>query len=55
MGGDRSIDPVRQYPMYTVDTVRKHRMRTISPLLSSPKGAGGPPEWRGGELQANDM
>ena len=41
MGGDRSSDPAPQYPMYTVDTVRKHRMYTITPLLSSPKGVGG--------------
>ena len=51
MGGDRSSDPAPQYPMYTVDTVRKHRMYTITPLLSSPKGVGGPSEWPDGELQ----
>ena len=47
--------PVRQYPMYTVDTVRKHRMYTITPLLSSPKAVGGPSEWLAGELQVNGM
>ena len=51
MGRDRSFDPVRQYPMYTVNTVRKHRMHAITPLLSSLKGVGGPPEWPGGKLQ----
>jgi len=49
------LQPVRQYPMYTVDTVRKHRMPTIAPLLFSPKGVGGPAEWPGGELQVNGM
>jgi len=30
-------------------------MYTITPLLSSPEAVGGPPEWPGGEPQANGM
>ncbi len=48
--------------MYTIDTVRKQRMYTIAPLLSSLEAVGssleavgGPAEWPGGELPVNGM